>query len=392
VAPASRTVIQWPSLGPYHLARLRACQAAVGGDREVIGLATAGSVEGRPWTLGSEVGGIRIVVAFPDRVYSEIPGAEAARELTRVMDSLQPTVVGVSGYGMADSRAALDWTRRHGAVGVLMSESKADDAPRRFWKEWIKRWYVSRFGAALCGGTPHRRYLERLGMSPKRIFDKYDVVDNEAFATASADARRHPERFHHLPGLADARPFFLVSSRLIGRKNIALLLQAFATYRKGRPDGWRLVVIGTGVEEQALTSWVRANQVPDVVFAGFHQMEELVGYYALAGVFIHPALQEQWGLVVNEAMACGLPVLVSRTVGAAHDLVEEGRNGFTFDPRDAEQLAGLMGRMAAAEFPLADFGEESRRIVAQWTPEHFGKNFWAAVAAARPDVTRAARP
>lgn len=377
----TRTVIQWPSLGPYHLARLRACQA-LAGDREVIGLATAGSVEGRPWTLGSEVGGIRIVVAFPGRVYSEIPGAEAARELARVMDSLRPTVVGISGYGMADSRAALDWTRRHGAVGILMSESKADDAPRQFWKEWIKRWYVSRFDAALCGGTPHRRYLEQLGMSPARIFDKYDVVDNETFATASADARLHPERFHHLPGLADSRPFFLVSSRLIGRKNIAFLLQAFAAYRHGQPDGWRLVIIGTGVEEQALTAWVRENHVPDVVFAGFHQMEELVGYYALAGVFIHPALQEQWGLVVNEAMACGLPVLVSRTVGAAHDLVEEGVNGFTFDPRNAEELTRLMRKVSAPGFPLAECGAASRRIISQCTPEHFAQNFWAAVASA----------
>jgi glycosyltransferase involved in cell wall biosynthesis len=283
---------------------------------------------------------------------------------------------------MADSRAALDWTRRHGAVGVLMSESKADDAPRRFWKEWVKRWYVSRFDAALCGGTPHRRYLEQLGMAPSRIFDKYDVVDNAAFADRAARVRARPEDFRHLPGLGEATPFFFVSSRFIPRKNVERLLRAYAAYRREVAEGWRLVLVGTGGEEAALRELVQREGIPGVTFAGFHQMDSLVAYYALASAFIHPALQEQWGLVVNEAMACGLPVLVSRVVGAAHDLVKDGVNGFTFDPSDAGQLALLMAKLSDSRLPLAEYSAASRRIIAEWTPEHFGRNFCASVAVA----------
>lgn len=375
-------VVQWPSFGPYHVARLRACQEAAPPGVEVVGLATAGTVEGRPWASESDRHDVRIVVGFPDRVYNRIPAREAARRVRVLLDEVRPVAVGVSGYGMADSRAALRWCRRHGAVPVLLTETKADDAPRRFWKEWVKRWYVSRFTAALCGGTPHRRYLVELGMPPERIFDKYDVVDNAAFAAAADAVRAGPAGYAQLPGLGDGRPFFLASSRFIERKNLRRLLEAHLRYRRMQPAGWRMVVLGTGAGEAALKQQVADSTIPDVTFAGFHQTANLVAYYPLAGAFVHPALQEQWGLVVNEAMACGLPVLVSRTVGAAHDLVRDGDNGFTFDPLDVEQLAQLMLKVSASDFPLSAFGDASRRIISDWTPEHFGRNFWAAVGAA----------
>ena len=85
----------------------------------------------------------------------------------------------------------------------------------------------------------------------------------------------------------------------------------------------------------------------DVILAGFKQYDELPAYYGLASAFVHASTTEQWGLVVNEAMASGLPVLVSDRCGCAPDLVEDGVNGFTFDPYDVEALAGLMQRVAA---------------------------------------------
>jgi glycosyltransferase involved in cell wall biosynthesis len=88
------------------------------------------------------------------------------------------------------------------------------------------------------------------------------------------------------------------------------------------------------------------KQIPDVLFPGFRKGKELGTYYGLASCFILPSLQEQWGLVVNEAMAAGLPVLVSQTSGCAPDLVQEGVNGFTFDPTNPMQLAELMEKIA----------------------------------------------
>lgn len=379
---AECVVLHWPSIGPYHLARLRACQREAPAGTEVVGLAVAGEVEGRPWSAVEAASGIRVEVAFPAAQYHTLRAAESASAVEKHLEKLRPFAVGLSGYGMPESRRMLQWCRRNDAARILMSETKADDAPRHWLKEMVKRYLVSRFDSALCGGTPHRRYLEQLGMKPERIFEKYDVVDNETFATAAEQVRRQPEAFRQLPGLNDPRPFFLVSSRMIERKNLRNLLLAFDSYRRAQPQGWRLVILGTGPREAALRALVSERTIPDVVFAGFQQMEQLVAYYALAAVFIHPARQEQWGLVVNEAMACGLPVLVSKTVGAASDLVKEGSNGFTFDPSEAGQLDALLQKVSAPNFPLHDFGLASREIISHWTPEHFARGFWAAVGAA----------
>jgi len=379
----NRVILQWPSFGPYHTARLLACQALAPAGTELVGLAVAGQVQGRPWVADDELGGIRIVTLFPEAMYHELPAAQVKAAMERTLDELNPTAMGISGYGMTDSRAALKWCRRHRVPRVLMTESKADDAPRKWWKELVKRHLVSQFGSALCGGTPHRAYLEQLGMRGERIFDKYDVVDNQRFAKAAKEARAQPAEFLKLPGLEDSRPFFLVSSRFIERKNVARLLSAFHHYRTQVPQGWRLVILGTGPDEEALRQQVAEEGIPDVTFAGFRQFDSLIAYYALAGAFVHPALQEQWGLVVNEAMACGLPVLVSRTVGAAHDLVVDGENGFKFDPNRVGEITEALTRLSASSCDRSAMSAKSQEIVSEWTPDHFARNFWAAVSSAK---------
>ncbi len=145
-------------------------------------------------------------------------------------------------------------------------------------------------------------------------------------------------------------------------------------------------MLGTGPLREEMMRQVERERIPEVSFPGFQQLDALLGYYAGAGAFVHPARQEQWGLVVNEAMACGLPVLVSRTVGAAYDLVQDGVNGFRFDPEDTGGLAALLTKVAAPDFPREQFGAASRRIIAEWTPEEFGRNFWRAAAVAAREV------
>jgi glycosyltransferase involved in cell wall biosynthesis len=110
-------------------------------------------------------------------------------------------------------------------------------------------------------------------------------------------------------------------------------------------------------------------QLQDVVFAGFHQMDTLSAYYGLASAFILPSLSEPWGLVVNEAMAAGLPVLVSHRCGCVPELVRSGLNGYVFDPYDIDGLARLMGVMSSETAMANKMGEASRRIVGSYTPE-----------------------
>ena len=119
---------------------------------------------------------------------------------------------------------------------------------------------------------------------------------------------------------------------------------------------------------------------------GFIQYRELPAYYALADAFVHVSVTEQWGLVVNEAMATGLPVIVSNRCGCVPDLVAEGKNGFTFDPASVKRLGQLMVDMSRlSERRLEEMGEESRRIVAGFTPTHFATAAQRAI-----DVAKAA--
>jgi glycosyltransferase involved in cell wall biosynthesis len=111
-----------------------------------------------------------------------------------------------------------------------------------------------------------------------------------------------------------------------------------------------------------------------VSMPGFKQYAELPLYYGSAAAFIHASTTEQWGLVVNEAMASGLPVLVSNRCGCAPDLVREGFNGFTFDPFNIEQLAELMRGVAQmGPAHLAKMGMRSREIVAHWGMDRFAE-------------------
>jgi 1,2-diacylglycerol 3-alpha-glucosyltransferase len=105
-------------------------------------------------------------------------------------------------------------------------------------------------------------------------------------------------------------------------------------------------------------------------------------WYAFAGAFIHPAIQEQWGLVVNEAAASGLPILCSDTVGAAAELVNDGVNGFAFPPLDGDAIAdALLKTHQLGNDELAAMGVASQEIVAEWGPHRFADGFLSAVSA-----------
>lgn len=273
--------------------------------------------------------------------------------------------------------AALLWSKAHGKISVMMSESSHADKVRSTLQEWGKRQIVSRFDAALVGGQRQKEYAAFLGIPEERIFVGYDVVDNEHFARGAARAREQEECLRRQHGLPES--YFLSVSRFIAKKNLPFLLDAYARYRQqiGRKS-WDLVLCGSGSMQAVLQE--QARDIPGVHFPGFKQADELPLYYGLASAFILPSSHfEQWGLVVNEAMACGLPVLVSRTCGCAPDLVQEGVNGFTFDPHNVDALARLLLRISSGQTDLAAMGAASRKIISAYTPETFAANLLAAI-------------
>ena len=387
-----RLAIQWPRLGPYHLARLRAAHRRFAAEGiEVVALETSGNDATYEWQQENAEEPFRRITALPASTFeSERPHVIAAA-ITRALDRLDPAAVAINSYSAPDARAALLWCRRHRRIAVLMTDSKASDATRYVVKETVKAQIVAGYDAALIAGTPQRAYLEQLGFLPEMMFQPYDVVDNAFFARGAAEARKHPEQHQALPGLAGTEPFFLASARFVPRKNLSVLLDAYARYARSVSEPWRLVLLGDGLGRPALEAQIQMENARgrtlDVTLPGFRQIDELPAYYGLASAFVHVSLVEQWGLVVNEAMAAGLPVVVSRQTGCSQDLVQD--NGIRVDGEDVTDVARALVRIADPAMDRAHMGARSREIVAAWSPEAFADGLLQAVTAGR---SRADRP
>jgi len=220
-------------------------------------------------------------------------------------------------------------------------------------------------------------------MSRERIFTGYDVVDNDYFRRRTEEIRSQKSEVRKQYGLPEN--YFLASARFIEKKNLPRLISAYAEYRRGSEVGnqksdvsekkatWELVLLGDGPLKTDLSRLISDLQLhAHVHLPGFKQYEELPVYYALAKAFVHASTTEQWGLVVNEAIASGLPVIVSNSCGCVAELV--GDNGFTFDPLSEDELtARLLDMALLSDHDLERLREASRGIAARFGPELFGK-------------------
>ena len=376
-----RVCIIFYNLGGYHLARLDATNrycVSKGWDFNAIEITRTTSEH--PWGVLDNPDYVTTLIQHQD---GRTPSLENQQLLDSALDELNPDAVAIPGWGHDFSRRALKWCQRKAKRAILMSESKYDDAPRFWLKELAKKWlYVRRFDSAVVGGKRHREYLEMLGMSPQNIFPGYDVVDNDFFIS-NVDAVSG-KKCTSEDGLPNA-PFFLASNRFIDRKNIKFLIRAFSEYRRQTKSSvFDLVLLGNGELMDDLKSFVSELGLENQVhFPGFIAYKDICSWYAAASVFVHPATSEQWGLVVNEAMAAGLPTLVSQTCGCMPDLMREGETGYSFDPTRLEDLVAKMLIVANNQGLRKAMGTAARVLIQQqYSADSFAEGVAAAVSLA----------
>lgn len=363
------------NFGPYHLARLRALGLALRqrGWR-LSALELAGRERRYPWEVRARAEPFDWVTLFPRGELESINAARCRTGIWRWLNQAQPDVVFVAGYSRPESLAGLRWARRHGKASVLMSESQAIDKRRVWWKESIKQHRVALAGAALVGGHRHRDYLVELGMPASRIALGYNAVDSDQLATDVDEARgcAHPAEI-------PSDPYFLAVNRFVPEKNLSTLLTAYAAYRRvvGQQRAWALALCGDGEERPRLADQTRQLGVAQHVFMpGFLQLERLIAWYAHASAFVHPSLMEPWGLVVNEAAASALPLLVSDRCGCVDTFVPDdtGVTGYRFDPTQTAQLARLLVQMTNHHQAERDaMGAAARTLAREWGPARFAR-------------------
>ena len=357
-------------IGPYHHARLNAAADKL-------------SITGIEWSAkGYDAWGAAEVPARYHKVslFSEATDrypakAELRQAFCWALEQVKPDLVAVNGWNNFGSLAAAKCCVARGIPMVVMSESARQDEARRWWKEMIKRRIVDLYSAALVGGQRHIDYLVELGMARERIFTGYDVVDNHYFARRAGEIRDSRFEIREKYGLPEN--YFLASARFIEKKNLPTLIRAYATYRQkseasGNPP-WDLVLLGDGPLRETLNTQLSTlNLNEHVHLPCFRPYNELPAFYARAKAFVHASTTEQWGLVVNEAVASGLPVIVSDRCGCVPELVNG--NGFAFDPFDEHELGERLSQMASlSDQERKSLSDASYGISANFAPERFGK-------------------
>ena len=454
--PISMGVL-WEQYGPYHSARFTALKRHAEGVT-VHPLEFSNQTSTYAWNRSDVPEGL--ITLCPGMAAEELPFLRVFRQARQTFSKLKLDVCFLPSYAPSRSLAALLAAKSLGIRTVMMNESHAGTSRAKGLAATIKRRLVALFDTALVGGKPQKRYIASLGLPEKKILLGYDAVDNDYFAAKSAEVRNRQREIRSQYGLPEH--YFLSLGRFVTKKNLATLIRSYRQFIDLRPaTRTHLVMVGSGPDDASLRFLCRdlhlpvyekktagtgappnepalergiyaasappcqetlkghntrtnsgtpqsqpETEQPGVHFYGFRQQAENPVFYALADAFILPSLYEEWGLVVNEAMACGLPVVVSETAGCAEDLLVSDRvtgpsdlsadlrmrlaqltsqirqNGFVFNPKSVHALANALVVLEAAPEIRENMGRASRRIIERFSCDNFAANALLAARAA----------
>jgi glycosyltransferase involved in cell wall biosynthesis len=313
-------------------------------------------------------------LTFPHRIMFEgsldrVNTLALAVRTWKELNSSRPDVLVLGGYRYSACWAGFLWARLNRKRIVFWSASNEVDKNRTFLKEKLKGFLVRRCHAANVYGQKSREYLVKLGLKEDAIFIKGNATDNDFYHSRTSQQRAKRDSLRKQFGFATHN--FLYMGRFSKVKNILHLLKAYERLRPG--DDWGLVLVGDGLQREEMADYIKQHALKNVLMPGFQQEEEIPKFLAASDVLVLPSISEPWGLVVNEAMASGLPVLVSKRCGCHPELIKEGVNGFSFDPFDNDELFELMQNVVDGKYDLTSMGEASLDIIKDYTPSRAAK-------------------
>ena len=238
----------------------------------------------------------------------------------------------------------------------------------------LAKFAVRHSDAFIAYGTRAKEYLILLGASPERIFVAYNTVETDFFKQQSSKLKARKRELKNKIGIKNKITILYVG-QLIEHKNVKTLIKAYSKL-KSEFDA-ALLIVGDGTQKNELKNLCMKENINDVFFVGHKQIEELPGYYAISDVFVLPSVQEVWGLVLNEAMSCGLPVIATNKVGASKDLVKDGVNGYVVADGDTEQLYLAIKRVLSN---AENMGMKSEKMIQErFTIAHAVDGFISAI-------------
>jgi len=405
-----RLIIFWDYYGPYHIARLLgAVRAGKAEGYEVHGLELAGQSATYAWKREPKPAGVPFHTLFPHETAEKIGVLRVYQACAAYFDDSVENYLFVPSYWPAYALAAALAAKRRGARVMLMAESHYATGRNDGSLVWIKRALMRLYSSTLVGGSAQRSFFRYLGVPDSHIFDGYDVVENSYFEQRADSARAQEADWRERLELP--RRYILSLGRFVPKKNLQILIKAYAGARaQGGLRGVHLMFVGSGVEQASLIETARRLGLPVFIggnsgkaggpggcpadhavhFRPFAQIEETPVYFGLAECFVLASQVEEWGLVVNEAMCCGCPVVVSRAVGCSYDLISNTETGFCFDPNNTDELTRCLSTICADVVLRDDMIAKAKTRIASWGPDRFGRNaVLAAKAACSPYIDTA---
>lgn len=433
----NRVAILFSSFGPYHVARINALSDTLSSSGTHL-VAFRFTISSQDYGWDPEAPrGIPIFTLSSDKVVGIRSSLMTAYAFAMQLRRNHVKAVFLPSYSPLPNFLCLLASKSVGCRTILMSESWFKTQRSNLLGRLLKHCIVRLFDSALVGGTPQRDYCAAYGMDRDKIFLGYDVVDVHHF-DQSSQRWRLADCFP-IPGLPSR--YFLNLGRFVAKKNISALIRAYAiSVDKNLPDlrlapcsdKWTdlpsfdqhtirtsvegsivgditseydvspissypsLVLVGEGplreiLEQQARSLGLRVRdgledprccEGPEVVFYPFQQVSLTPLFFSRCEAFILPSIAEEWGLVVNEAMASGAPVVVSSGVGSHFDMVQDGCNGYVFNPYDTSYLATLLLRFAQDPGLCRVLGDQGKVTSASWSPMRFGQSGFNALEAA----------
>lgn len=248
---------------------------------------------------------------------------------------------------------------------------------RSWWKESLKRFIFPRINAVITVSTDGANFSKKYGAKSEQIFYAPHVIDVDHFNRGSKAAHKKRDEYRDEYGLVGIT--FIYVGRLWSGKGVNHLLDAFDQVRRNGGKEVSLFLVGDGPDEATLKKQCVERRIGNVVFAGFKQKPELPSCYAMADVFVFPTLGDPYGLVVDEAMACSLPVISTSAAGEIRDRIDDGVNGYIVPPEDSVALAERMMEIIRDPDLCRQMGERSYEKIKDHTPEWWAEAFEAII-------------
>jgi glycosyltransferase involved in cell wall biosynthesis len=300
-------------------------------------------------------------------------------------------VVWVFGYSRLACLNAILAAKLLGIPVILRAESNLGDHARSrltlIAKKMLFALLRSSADCVLPIGKRNQEYWRHyLGENFPAFLAPY-AVDNDFFRRKAIEAAPHREIFRRELDLDPGRPVILFASKLQTRKRCIDLVEAFVRLAPAPgmdPPGY-LLIVGDGEERASLEARVRGSGLSSIRFLSFRNQTELPRFYDLCDIFVLPSYNETWGLIVNEVMNAGRPVIVTDQVGCQADLVHDGLNGFVYPAFDVDSLSQCLRRMIENPELRTTMGENSLRVIRQYSFEEDVSGLRAALELCKPE-------